>query len=339
MPYRDLIVAGASAGGIEALQEMVGGLPPDLPASVLVVVHMPPTGGRALHRILSRATSLDVVVPAHGDPLEPGRVYVAPGDHHLLVGLGHVHLRRGPRENGYRPAVDPLFRSAAAYYGPRAIGVVLSGSLSDGTAGLFTIRRHGGLAVVQDPDDAMYDGMPTSALEYVGADAVAPARAMGPLLGRLASEAVGDPSEVVEVIQQEVRIMEGQPTAGDEHPGQPSPWPCPDCNGVLWEIDDGPILRFRCRVGHAWTAEALLEQQGEGVEGALWMALRTLEDRAALIRKLAERAEEGRRPISASRYRDEHAAIMRSVEVMRRLLTSEPAGYERVAEEGNQAHG
>ncbi len=279
MPKRDVIVVGASAGGIEALTALLSRLPEDLDAAVLVVVHMPAQGGPALRQILGRAARLPVGLAADNEPLRSGRVYVSVGDFHLLVGAGRVYVRQGPRENGYRPAIDPLFRSAAVYYGPRVIGVVLSGNLSDGTAGLLAIRRQGGLAVVQDPDDAVYDSMPNSAIEEAGADHVVPAEQMGELLARLVAEEieVADPT-ADRVLTTEVRLMEaGDP--GEVHPGRPSPWPCPDCNGVLWEVEDGPVLRFRCRVGHAWSAESLLAQQADGVEGALWMALRALEDR------------------------------------------------------------
>ncbi len=325
MPNRDLIVIGASAGGIEALRDVVSELPADLPASVLVVMHMPPTGGRALERILSRASELEVGTAVDGEPLRHGRIYVGVGDAHLLVGHGHVHVQAGPRENGYRPAVDPLFRSAAAYYGSRAIGVILSGNLNDGTAGLFSIKTHGGVAVVPDPDDALYDGMPRNAIEYVDVDYTVRAAEMGPLLARLASEGAdaedADPADPGP--QTEVRKMEeGLGFSGQEdHPGRPSPWPCPDCAGVLWEIEDGPILRFRCRVGHAWDAETLLQQQGDGVEGALWAALRALEDRAALSQRLIERAERNGRPLSASRYREDLDALTHNIGILRRLVS------------------
>jgi two-component system chemotaxis response regulator CheB len=246
---------------------------------------------------------------------------VCVGDHHLLVGEGHLHVRRGPRENGHRPAADPLFRSAALYYGPRAIGVVLSGSLSDGTAGLLAIRRQGGTAIVQDPIDALYDGMPLSALEYVGADHVVPAAEIGPLLNRLLKEDPpphGPPPP--DHIRKEVAFMENHESLDRQHPGEPSPWPCPDCNGVLWQIDEGNIVRFRCRVGHAWSADDLLNVQGSAIESALWMALRSLEDRAALSRTLAERALAGGRSISAHRFQSDSEEIEESVRVLRDLL-------------------
>ncbi len=342
MPNRDVIVVAASAGGVEAIRDVLGGLPEDLPAAVLIVLHMPPSGGSTLATILARSTSLPVASAVDGERLVPGRVYVCLGDHHLLVGRGHVHVRRGPRENGHRPAADPLFRSAATRYGPRAIGVVLSGTLSDGTAGLGAIRRMGGVAVVQHPDDALYAAMPKSALEYVGADHVVPATEIGPLLGRLAQEevrdiwpeadgaggvggrAAGSVSDDVnppDQLRREVELMESDDrVVENDHPGRPSSWPCPDCHGVLWEIHDGSILRFRCRVGHAWTAESLLHEQGESVEAALWMALRALEDRAALSKTLAERAEQSGRRYSAGRFREEQREMGTSIDVLRRMV-------------------
>ena len=322
MRNRDIVVVGASAGGIEALREVLAGLPSDLPAAVFVVLHMPPSGGRSLPAILARSTELMVKASEDGERLQRGRIYVCVGDKHLLLAEGHVHVRSGPRENGHRPAVDPMFRSAARFYGARVIGVILSGTLSDGTAGLHAVKRRGGVAIVQDPEDAMYDGMPSSAIEYVHPDHVVPAKEIGPLLDQLVREAPGlEPHDPTELMRKEVALMDaGEQVPEGDHPGRPSPWPCPDCSGVLWQIDDGPLLRFRCRVGHAWTAEALLEVQGDEVEAALWTALRALEDRAALSAALADRAERDGRRITAGRFRADVHDIGHSVEVLRRLV-------------------
>jgi chemotaxis methyl-accepting protein methylase len=191
---------------------------------------------------------------------------VAPPDHHVLLRSGHVHLARGPRENGHRPAVDALFRSAAREYGSRVIGVVLSGALDDGTAGLAAIKARGGLAVVQEPADALYPNMPESALRLVRVDVIQPAAAMGALLARLAAEPAGGATPAAPA-EMEVEV-------------DVSGFSCPDCNGVLWEIRDGALERFRCRVGHAWSPEGLMTQQSEGLEAALWIAMRSLEERA-----------------------------------------------------------
>lgn len=321
MPDHGIVVVGASAGGVEALADLAASLPPDLPAAVFVVLHLPSTRSSALPDILSRRGPLPAAHVKDGEPIEPGRVYVAPPDHHVLLRSGHVHLARGPRENGHRPAVDPLFRSAAREYGSRVIGVVLSGALDDGTAGLAAIKTRGGLAVVQEPADALYPGMPTSALEHVPVDHVQPVAAMGALLARLTAEPAGaarpapaDMEVEVEVEGFSLEAMEG------EHPGQPSGFSCPDCNGVLWEIQDGDLQRFRCRVGHAWSPESLLTQQSEGLEAALWIALRSLEERAALARKLAAPARRRGHTITASRFEEQAAEAQQAARLVRNLL-------------------
>jgi two-component system chemotaxis response regulator CheB len=329
-----IVVVGASAGGIEALVQVVRELPEDLDAALMVVLHMAPAGGAALAKILDRAGPLPAVAATDQAPIEPGKIYACVADHHLLVGDGHLHVRRGPRENGNRPAVDPLFRSAAYYYGEDVIGVVLSGTLSDGTAGLQTIRRRGGIAVVQEPTDALYPGMPASALEYVGADHVVPAAQLGALLADLVQKRPHPPmapDTMIDDLRREVVLMEHDDGVVEhDHPGTPSPWPCPDCNGVLWQIEDGRLVRFRCRVGHAWAADDLLHVQGTAVESALWMALRALEDRAALTRTLADRARAEHRPLSATRFSKDFEDYDRSVRVLRDLLNRHaPTGETR----------
>jgi two-component system, chemotaxis family, protein-glutamate methylesterase/glutaminase len=282
---RNVIVLGASAGGVEALRTLVGGLPADLPASVLVVLHIPPYGGSVLPAILARAGSLPARHPTTTEPLAPGEIVVAPPDHHLVLFDNHLRLTRGPRENGHRPAIDVLFRSAARAVGARVIGVVLSGVLDDGTAGLAAIKSRGGLAVVQDPDDAIYPGMPHNAIEHVAVDHVLPADDIAKLLVRLCEEPVDDaghPPPPLMEIEADLAMMSETAMNHPERPGQPSGFSCPDCNGVLYEIKDGEITRYRCRVGHAWSAESLLGEQAEQLDAALWMALRGLEEKAAL---------------------------------------------------------
>jgi two-component system chemotaxis response regulator CheB len=326
----DLVVIGASAGGVEALGEAVGSLPADLPAAVLVVLHLPSNSNSALPGILGRRGSLPAEHAVHGEPIRGGRIYVAPPDRHLLVADGHVHLSRGPRENGHRPAVDPLFRSAARYYGPRVIGVVLSGALDDGTAGLLAIKGQGGVAVAQDPKDALYPGMPSSAIQHAGVDHVAPAAAMGAVLDRLVRQpAPGGPRDVPEELQFEVDSEELAMSAQDQHrPGRPSGFGCPDCNGVLWEIDEANLIRFRCRVGHAWSQESLVARQSETLESALWVALRSLEERAALSHRLAAFARNGGHPITAARFEEQAKEAEAAAAQVRPLLdraASQPA--------------
>ena len=322
MPDHDIVVVGASAGGVEALAALARSLPADLPAAVFVVLHVPSTGSSALPDILSRHGPLPAAHVKDGEPIENGRIYVAPPDHHVLLRTGHVHLSRGPRENGHRPAVDPLFRSAAHEYASRVIGVVLSGALDDGTAGLTAVKSRGGLAVVQEPGDALYPGMPDSALEHVRVDHVVPTADMGALLARITAEPSPEaPGSTPDHMEVEVQVegfsleaMEG------ERPGRPSGFSCPDCNGVLWEIQDGQLQRFRCRVGHAWSPERLLTQQSEALEAALWIALRSLEERAALAKRLAEPARRRGHAITARRFEEQADEAQQAARLVRDLL-------------------
>jgi two-component system chemotaxis response regulator CheB len=323
MADHDIMVVGASAGGVEALVGLVASLPADLPAALFVVLHVPATGTSALPDILRRQGPLPAGHAKDGEPIELGRIYVAPPDHHLLIRTGHVHLARGPRENGHRPAVDPLFRSAAREYATRVIGVVLSGALDDGTAGLAAIKSRGGVAVVQDPQDALYPGMPASALEHVEVDHVARTAAMGPLLARLAGGPAAEPPGPTPTdmrVEVEVEGFSLEAIEG-EHPGAPSGFSCPDCSGVLWAIDDdGGLQRFRCRVGHAWSPETLLTRQSDSLEAALWIALRSLEERAALARRLAEPARRRGHTFTASRFEEQAAEAQQAARVVRELL-------------------
>jgi two-component system chemotaxis response regulator CheB len=213
MAKKDIVVVGASAGGMEALQQLVAGLPAGMPASLFIVWHMAPGVRSALPEVLGRAARLPVVTPADGDPIAPGRIYVAPNDHHMLLERGYIRITKGPKENRFRPALDPLFRSAAYVYGPRAIGVVLSGGLDDGTSGLWTIKLRGGTAIVQEPADARVRGMPLSALNAVGVDYKLPAGGIGELLGRLAREDAAAEHAFAEndrgMLEQEIRIAQG----------------------------------------------------------------------------------------------------------------------------------
>lgn len=336
MPGHDIIVVGASAGGVEALTQLVRDLPADLPAALFVVLHLPAQRTSVLPRILNRCGRLPASHPTDGEALRMGRIYVAPPNYHLLVKRGVVRVIRGPHENGHRPAVDPLFRTAARAYGPRVIGVILSGVLDDGTAGLLAIKNCGGTAIVQDPADAMYAGMPTSAIENVAIDHVLPAARIGDLLDRLAREPADEEGAraVSDEMERETEIEEMDRAAlqGNDRPGTPSTFACPDCGGTLWELRDGEILRFRCRVGHAHSAHALLAAQSDTLDAALWTALRALEESASLARRLADRAAkrghtQGRaRFEQQAREAEDRATVIRNA-LLREALDSpvEPA--------------
>lgn len=321
---RDVVVIGASAGGVEALRSLVAKLPADLPATILVVLHLPPYGGSVLPAILARSGNLPARHPISGERMPAGTILVAPPDHHLIVDDDHVVLTRGPRENGHRPAVDVLFRSAARSVGPRAIGVVLSGVLDDGTAGLVSISSRGGAAVVQEAQDAIYAGMPTSALRHVPNAHVSTAAEIADLLTDLTAEEVADagPAPLLMEYETDIAKMDDDAINNAERPGIPSGFSCPDCKGALWEIREGDLVRYRCRVGHAWSSESLYGEQSEQLDGALWMALRGLEEKAALSRELGLRAEERGSPLSAQRFAEQAAEATRAATLIRSMLES-----------------
>ena len=306
MPQRDVIVIGASAGGVEVLRTIVAGLPSDLGAAVLIVLHMAPSSPSVLPSLLMRRARLPVAFAVDGERVERGRVLIAPPDRHLVVEDDRVRVTRAPRENHSRPAVDPLFRSAALACGPRVIGVILSGRLDDGTAGLWTVKDRGGVAVVQSPDDALHADMPRNALLYTQADHVVRAVEIAPLLARLTTEAVPaiddpPPSRELEV---EVRIaMEDNAfRQGVMSLGPVSPYTCPECHGVLVRLDEGGIPRFRCHTGHAFSLDTLLAVTTETVEETLWGALRAIEESVMLLRESALRVRSASNGDAASAH-------------------------------------
>jgi two-component system, chemotaxis family, protein-glutamate methylesterase/glutaminase len=327
MPPRHIIVIGASAGGVESLTKLVHDLPSDLPAAVFVTIHFPPTGTSALARILGRAGALAAVQAADNLPIQEGHIYLAPPDHHLLVFRDRMRLYRGPRENGNRPAIDPMFRSAALAYGLWVIGVVLSGNLDDGTSGLLAIKRRGGIAVVQDPEDAMFSSMPQSALDNVDVDYVVKLDRLPTLLEELAKRppVAGEivPSDDARKEMEFSKVDLARIEDPEEHPGVLAPFGCPDCGGTLWELREGNLVRFRCRVGHAWTSEALLSSQAETLDAALWTALRALEESASLSQQLAERAQSRGNARVAERLSDHATLATRRAEIIRDVLLGE----------------
>src|SRR5262245_42436391 len=318
---RGLIVIGGSAGGVEALRDFVVGLPADLPAAVLVVLHVPPTGTSALPRILDRHCLLRVRHATDGDELRAGEVLVAPPDHHLMVIDGRVSLTRGPQENGHRPAVDVMFRSAARAWGPRVAAVVLSGALDDGAAGVVAVKQQGGRCVVQT--DALFDGMPAAAVRAGNPDAELPVAGIpARLLEWVSALPEGAGPTVTELIEEESDMAELNPSAMHDldRPGEPAGFGCPDCAGALYRIEEGNLTRFRCRVGHAWSPESLLVRQTVALESALWMALRSLEEKAALNDELSQRASAEGREQTAGRFAAGAEEAMRAAELVRRLV-------------------
>lgn len=322
MAERSIVVIGCSVGGVEALQKIVAGLPQNFPAAIFVVLHLSPESHSVLPDILNRAGKLPAKHPSQREHVRQGHIYVAPPDHHIILEDSRIVLSRGPRENRHRPALDPLFRSAARVYGRQVIGIVLTGSLDDGTVGLHTIKKAGGLAIVQDPADALCAQMPRSAIEHVEVDYVVPVAEIPALLAELVPQHVtaGNGAGKNTSMAKEVKYAEADMAAieDDGRPGEPSQFACPDCGGVLWEMKDAGMLRFRCRVGHAYTAQSLDAQQAEGVEGALWAAIRALEESASLARQMAEKAGKGKGKVAkmfeeTARDKTEQAALLRNL--------------------------
>ncbi|KUI43945.1 protein-glutamate methylesterase [Mycobacterium sp. IS-1590] len=284
-----VVAVGASAGGVEALTHLVGGLTPDLPYAVLIVLHIPPNAPSILAKILDRGGPLPAETATDGTAIQPGHIYVCAPDRHLLAVDGRMLLSRGPTESGHRPAINALFRSVALSYGPRAIGVLLSGVLDDGVSGAAAIRSRGGTTVVQSPSDALFATMPRNAIEANVVDHQAAASDIGAVLTKLLEREIEvrdmEPDKAMEL---ENRIAMGRRFSTNidaEDLGPHSGYICPDCNGSLIEAGSGS---YRCRVGHAWTADALLKARDDEIEGAIWVALRSLREKAKMSRRLAD---------------------------------------------------
>jgi two-component system chemotaxis response regulator CheB len=289
---RDIICIGASAGGVEALQQVVAGIPSDLAASVFVVMHIPPFQESRLAEILQNSGPLPASAARDGERFVKGRIYVAAPDHHLLLERGKMSVIKGPKENRFRPAIDPLFRSAAQHYPTRCIGVLLSGMLDDGTAGLWALKRSGGVSIIQDLADAVFPDMPRNASEQVKIDHTVTASGMGSLLTRLvaAPAAKSKRSQVVAMLTQvenEYAKLEDVPRAKLEALGKPSSLICPGCNGPLWQLKEGP-RRFRCHTGHAYTPTTLIEEHRELAEKTLAVLMTLFEDEVILSQHILE---------------------------------------------------
>jgi two-component system chemotaxis response regulator CheB len=299
---RDIVVVGASAGGVEPLQVLVGDLRQDFAAAVFICCHTPADGPMLLAKVLGKGAGLRVSYAVDGAPIEPGTVQLAPPDLHLMLENDRVRLSRGPKQNRARPAIDPLFRSAAQSFGPRVIGVVLSGMLDDGAAGMLAIKRQHGIAIVQDPADAVCRSMPDAASAATKIDYCVPVAGMGALLARLTRETLDEePRAPPDRLDLEKRADTGE-IVPMEQLGKASAYTCPECAGVLWEVDDPELLRFRCRVGHAFSVGGLALEQKKLSEDALWAAARALEESASFSRRLSERLRRQEFHVAADEY-------------------------------------
>ncbi|MGB3626524.1 MAG: chemotaxis protein CheB [Henriciella sp.] len=315
-----IIVIGGSSGAFTALRPLLSSLPADLPAAIFVVLHTGRDDNQLSADLLAAASVLPVRLAKDGGAIEAGTVTLARADHHLLLGDAHVHTKRGPRENNFRPAVDPLFRSAAVFHGPRTIGLVLSGSLDDGAAGALALERVGGTVLAQAPDTASFPSMPEAVLDLVSS-----ARAVNlDDIPAVLSELAASPAEPVRkappediVIEMKIAGLEGASMAAEEKIGTLSPFNCPDCNGVLWEIEDKKLIRYRCHTGHAFTMRSLSESQSGAMERSLYDALRAHRGRIELIRKLITKADSDR---SRQDYMARVTSLEQDAELIEQLL-------------------
>lgn len=319
---RNIVVMGTSAGGLDALDKVIGQLPAGLPASIFIVQHMAPENtGDALLQRLSRHKAFKCKLSSNGESLKRGTIYIAPSDFHMLVKEKTVLVTKGARENRYRPGVDPLFRSAAVAHGSSVIGVVLTGMLDDGTAGLIAIQKCGGVTVVQDPKDAAYPTMPQSALNNLKVDHCVRLAEMGPLLAKLIEESPAKRKPIPKDIRTEAVIAERvvSNVAQVNGLGSQVPYNCPNCGGVLWKMDKSDAHRYRCHTGHSFTAAALLTSQSEKIEETLWVSLRMLEERKNLLNNMAEKEKRSKtKGEYAQRAKDADAHIER---IRQMLLT------------------
>jgi two-component system, chemotaxis family, protein-glutamate methylesterase/glutaminase len=323
---KDIIVIGASAGGIEALRVLVGALPAELPASIFVVMHIAPESPALLADILNSAGTLPATSATDGERIRPGTIYVAPPDRHLLVEPNRVRVTRGPRENRFRPAIDPLFRSAAQTYGPRVVGVILTGYLDDGTAGLWTVKQLGGTAVVQDPADALVPFMPLNAVTHVKVDYCLPLEEIAPLLRGLTTGTAEDEGafQVPKEVEIEVNIAKEQKAldAGVLQLGEPSNYACPECHGVLLQIKEGTLFRFRCHTGHAYSIGSLLTEITEKMDDALWNSIRAFEEGELFMRHMAQHLDQGENSQSTESILKRADETKRRAELMRQAAVS-----------------
>lgn len=319
MANRDVLAIGTSAGGVEALLFLAKRLPKDFPASILITIHLPSHARSALDDILSRAGPLPAQFAGEGEVLRKGHIYIAPPDRHLLVDGERVSLGEGPRENNSRPAIDPMLRSIALCCSSRAIGVVLTGTLGDGASGLWAIHQAGGISVVQDPEDAAFAEMPLSALNRVRPDHVVRLAEMPVLLDALVHQPAGEAKPLPHTVKFEVEIARTGGASMDEMDafGRRSVLACPDCGGVMWEIDEGELARYRCHVGHTYTAEMMSFALDENLRRALASALRALEERLSLARKLQRQAIDSGHRLLAETWAKKSREFEQELEIIR----------------------
>jgi two-component system, chemotaxis family, protein-glutamate methylesterase/glutaminase len=320
MANRDILAIGASAGGVEALIKLARAFPADLPASVLVTLHLSSQFRSSFDEVLTRAGPLTAGFASDGEHLRKGRIYIAPPDRHLLIDGNRIALGVGPRENNSRPAIDPMLRSAALCCCNRTVGVVLTGTLGDGASGLWAVKQCGGCTVVQDPRDAAFPEMPQTALALSQPDHVVDLEHMPALLDSLVHQSAGEPTAPPPGMAFEVRIAKGEGGYAMNEMDQIGPrsvLSCPDCHGVMWEVDEDGLMRYRCHVGHAYSADLMSLALDESLHRALGSAHRALEERMALAGKLYGQAERSGHRSQMSTWSERRREYEREMEVIR----------------------
>jgi len=329
MASERIVVVGASAGGVRALQVLASGLPARFPAPILAVLHVG-SHPSILPELLTRSGPLPAAHARDGERIAPGRIHVAPPDYHMLVEGEYIRLSHGPKEQYARPAIDPLFRSAAVSWAERTVGVLLTGLLDDGTEGLQAIKRCGGVAVVQDPRDAEMPSMPSSALRYVDVDHRAPVAAIGPMLASLVEQPPEPRRAASRELVEENEILLGKADFMEhlESIAKPSTFACPECNGSLWEVNGSKPRRFRCHTGHGFTLRTLQHAQAAETDDALWGGLRALQEKQLLLKSLAACEREAGVPEEARRLDAEAGRTARHGETLRRLIENLPSPPE-----------
>lgn len=335
MDKRNIIVVGASAGGFEAMKVLISGLPQSLDASVFIVWHMPADVRGVLPQVLNKLQGLFAAHAVDMEPVKPGRIYVAPPDHHLVLEDEYVRVTRGPKENRFRPAIDPLFRSAALAYGSRVIGIILSGALDDGSMGLWTVKQYGGVAMVQDPSDADVPSMPQNAIRSVEPDYVLPVAEMAAILTRMIREPVPTVQGLPEHHERtkfEIGIaMEKRTQNHLLEFGELSPYTCPECHGVLSSFQEGRNSRFRCHTGHSFSVETLLASVTETIEESIWSAVRSVQESVLLLNHIGDHFAETNQPKLAALYFRKAASARERVELLRKaVLQNERLSTESV---------
>jgi two-component system chemotaxis response regulator CheB len=337
MAKRNIVVVGASAGGLEVLRTIARGLTEDFQAAMFIVWHIAPEAKSILPDLLDKAGPLKAAHAINGAKVQAGRIYVAPPNLHMLIEDDHVRLTKGPKENRFRPAIDPLFRSAAYAYGPHVIGVVLTGTLDDGTAGLWAIKDRGGLAVVQDPKDAQFSSMPESALKGVEVDYCVPSAELPSLLIQLTKKEIQEIPEINmkenKKTEVEVRIAleDNAFESGVMKLGDLTPFTCPECQGVLLKLQDGKIVRYRCHTGHAFSANTLLAAITESTEDILWSTIRSIEEGVMLLNEMGTDLTEAQPKLAELYFKKAYEAEQRAKFLKQALMQ-----HEQLSEEGLQ---